>query len=168
MAGAPDLPGVVDAFNAAGARHIVIGGFAVIAHEHVRATEDSDLMIPDDDANDARVLRALDTLGARHMPGGEPVSGKDLEARAHLRVDCGDQGIVDLLREGETPLDFSSVEEGAITAEVRGVPIRFAGLESLVALKRLAGRVRDRQDLEALEEIHGPLPRRRLPGLDED
>jgi hypothetical protein len=165
VAGAPDLPGVVAAFNAPGARHVVIGGFAVIAHEHVRATEDCALMIPDDEPNDRRVLDAARALGGR--VGGRDVTAEDLASRAHVRLDCGDHGMVDLLREGVPPLDFESVESAAIRAEVRGVPISFAGLETIVALKRLADRPHDRQDLEALEAIHGPLPIQPLPGLDE-
>src|SRR5436190_21163328 len=91
MAGAPNLPGVIDAFNAAAARHVVIGGFAVIAHEHIRATEDVDLLIPDDRENDARVLMALLGLGARRTDGGA-VRLSDVSAREHLRADCREHG----------------------------------------------------------------------------
>lgn len=166
MAGAPDPTGVVAAFNSSGARHVVIGGFAVIAHEHVRATEDTDLLIPDDEANDVRVLDALQTLGARHVDGREVTLGQ-MSERDHLRLDCADHGLVDLLREGVPPLDFESVERAAIMAVVRGVSMRFAGLEALVAFKRLAGRPLDQQDLEALEAIHGRLPIQPIPGLDD-
>ena len=166
MPGAPDLPGVVGAFNASGARHVIIGGFAVIAHQHIRATEDVDLLIPEDEQNDILVLEALKALGARRMDARE-VTLDELSTTANLRVDGGEHGIVDLLHEGVAPLDFASVDDGAITATVREVPMRFAGLESLVAFKRLAGRPLDRQDLEALEAIHGPLPIRPIPGLDD-
>ena len=165
MAGPPDLPGVVQAFNDAGARHVVIGGFAVIAHEHVRATEDVDLLIPDERVNDVRVLDALRTLGAVRIDGSD-LRPDDVSKREHLRADCRDHGMVDLLREGVAPLDFATVEAGSIAAEVRGVAMRFAGLTSIVAFKRLAGRPRDRLDLEALEEIHGSLPIAPIPGLD--
>lgn len=166
MADAPDLPGVVAAFNASQARHVVIDGFAVIAHEHVRATEASDMLIPEDEANDGRVLDALRRLGARHIDGRE-LAATDLSKRPHLRLDCGAHGVVDLLREGASPLDFESVEAAAIKTVVRDVPMSFAGLESIVAFKRLAGRPQDRRDLEALEPIHGPLPIQPIPGLDE-
>ena len=163
----PDLPGVVAAFNAEGARHVVIGGFAVVAHQYVRATEDVDLLIPDDAANDARVVTALARLGARKRDGS-PIDPAEVGSREHLRVDS-DSGIVDLLRAGVAPLDFDSVDADAIEAVVDDVPIRVCGLATLVAFKRLAGRSRDRLDLEELEARHGgKLPRLRLPGLDDD
>jgi hypothetical protein len=163
--GPPDLPGVLSAFERAGARYVVIGGFAVIANEYVRATEDTDLLIPDDSSNHELVVRALDDLGARVTRSGESVDAALIARRSHLRLDS-DRGIVDLLKEGEPPLDFATVLAGSLEAEIRGVPTRFAGLASLVAFKRLANRVKDRQDLEALREIHGELPIQPVPGLD--
>ena len=79
-----------------------------------------------------------------------------------------DAGLVDLLRAGASPLDFDSVDAAAIEATVDDVLIRVCGLASLVAFKRLAGRSRDRLDLEELRERHGGvLPLLDLPGLDE-
>jgi hypothetical protein len=162
----PDLPRVAAAFNDAGARYVVIGGFAVIAHQYVRATEDVDLLIPDDEANDERVVAALERLGAKQRDGA-PVSAEFVGAREHLRIES-DAGLVDLLRAGASPLDFASVDAEAIEAPVDGVPIRVCGLASLVAFKRLAGRLRDRLDLEELRERHGgELPLLDLPGLDD-
>ena len=40
----PDLAGVVADANAVGLEHVVIGGFAVIAHGYFRATKDSDIL----------------------------------------------------------------------------------------------------------------------------
>ena len=42
---APDLVGVVTAANEAGLQYVIIGGFAVIANQYVRGTEDVDLLI---------------------------------------------------------------------------------------------------------------------------
>lgn len=73
-------------------------------------------------------------------------------------------GPVDLLREGEPPLDFKTVSDAAIRLDYHGQPARVASLASLVAFKRLADRPRDRLDLAELERIHGPLPT--WPGSD--
>lgn len=163
----PDLPRVVAAFNAEGARHVVIGGFAVVAHQYVRATEDVDLLVPDDPANDARVIAALTRLDARRRDGSA-IELADVSLREHLRVDS-DAGLVDLLRAGVAPLDFDSVDADSIEAVVDDVPIRVCGLATLVAFKRLANRSRDRLDLEELEARHGgKLPRLHIPGLDDE
>jgi hypothetical protein len=43
----PDLDGVVADANSVGLPYVVIGGFSVIANGFVRATKDSDLLVPD-------------------------------------------------------------------------------------------------------------------------
>ena len=125
----PDLPRVVAAFNAEGARHVVIGGFAVVAHQYVRATEDVDLLVPDDPANDARVVAALARLGARKRDGSAIEPADVGGARAPARR-AATPGLVDLLRAGVAPLDFDSVDADAIEAVVDDVPIRVCGLAS--------------------------------------
>lgn len=59
----PDLAGVVADADAVGLEYVVIGGFAVIYHGHVRATKDSDLLVPDGADADAAVLRFLERIG---------------------------------------------------------------------------------------------------------
>ena len=107
----PDLDGVVADANAVGLDYVVIGGFSVIANGYLRATDDSDLLVPDGAPSDRRGCRG-------------------------------------------------------INAEVGGEQAGVAGLRSIVGFKRLAGRSRDRTDLEELEAFHGELPINPIPGLD--
>ncbi len=68
---------------------------------------------------------------------------------------------------GAAPLDFAAIDKAAITTEIDGVSIRVAGLEHLAALKRIAARPHDLDDLRALEEVHGaPIGRLYLPEID--
>jgi hypothetical protein len=60
----PDLPGVVADANASGLEHVVISGFAVIAHGYIRATKDPDLLVPDGPGADQAILRFLERIGA--------------------------------------------------------------------------------------------------------
>jgi hypothetical protein len=53
----PDLDGVVADAKAVGLPHVVIGGFAVIAHGYLRATKDS---VPDGPEADEAIVRFLD------------------------------------------------------------------------------------------------------------
>ena len=146
---------------------MVIGGFAVIAHDYVRATEDVDLLIPADEANDARLKRALTALGAVWADSGASLAARDLTGRPHSRL-LTRSGLIDLLREGDPPLDFATVAAGAERAELGAGEFLIAGLKSIVSFKRLADRPRDRLDLEELRARHGELPLERLPGVDED
>lgn len=161
----PDLEAITSAFLEAEARFIVIGGFAVIAHHYVRATEDVDFLIPSDDENDRRCLKALHALGGVRKQDDTDLTEDMLIGKPHLRV-LTSAGLVDLLREGVAPLDFQTAWGGAIGSDLGNGPFRIAGLRTLVALKRLSGRPRDHNDLAELEAQHGPLPETPLPNVD--
>jgi hypothetical protein len=161
----PDLAGVVADANAAGLPYVVIGGFSVILHGYVRATKDSDLLVPDGAEANAAVLRLLERIGARTFRDNRRLSQEDVDAGAHLRVNSR-HGIIDVMRGGLPPLDFETVFERAELVEWKGEKIRFASLLSIVGFKRLAGRPQDRLDLSELEALHGSLPIDPIPGLD--
>ena len=146
---------MVTAANRAGLPYVIIGGFAVIANQYVRGTEDVDLLVPEDRTRDATVLEFLESIQAHR--NGQPITAAVLETAETLRV-ASRCGPVDLLRGGAPPLDFKTVSESAIRLNYHGQPALVASLASLVAFKRLADRPRDRLDLIELERIHGPLP----------
>lgn len=161
----PDLDGVVVDANAVGLPYVVIGGFSVIVHGFVRATRDSDLLVPDGSKADEAILRFLDRVEARRAGDDGPIAAGDLPDTDHLRV-ISRHGLIDILRGGVAPLDFETVAENAIEVEVGGEPAPFASLRSLVGFKRLADRGQDRVDLEELERVNGELPIDPIPGLD--
>jgi len=161
----PELDVAAGAMVRAGARFVVIGGFAVIANRFVRATEDIDFLVPDDAENDLRVLAALRELDAVRQRDEEPLRDEHLIGQSHLRAITG-AGVIDVMRGGLPPLDFETVAAEAMQADYDGLAFPIAGLRSIVAFKRLAGRPQDRQDLERLAEIHGELPEGPVPGLD--
>lgn len=161
----PELDVAAPALVAEGARFVVIGGFAVIANRFVRATEDIDLLVPDDPANDRRVLAALTKLGGVRHRDGAKLRDEHLLGQAHLRART-DAGLIDIVRGGLPPLDFDTVSARAIRADYGGVELLVAGLRSIVGFKRLSDRPQDRNDLLALTEIHGDLPIEPIPGVD--
>lgn len=161
----PELDVAARAMVRAGARFVVIGGFAVIANRFVRATEDIDFLVPDDDENDRRVLEALRALNAVRHRDEELLRDQHLLGQSHLRA-ITDAGVVDVMRGGLPPLDFETVAAEAMRADYDGLEFPIAGLRSIVGFKRLAGRPQDRQDLERLAEIHGELPEGAIPGVD--
>ena len=163
----PDLDGVVADANTVGLQYVVIGGFSIMANGFVRATKDSDLLVPDGPETDEAILRFFDRIGASRLRDGKVLTGEDIADAHHLRVDSH-HGIVDVMRGGLPPLDYDTVVKDAIDAEVGSQPARIAGLRSIVGFKRLAGRPQDRRDLEELEALHGELPIDPIPGLDTD
>ncbi len=160
----PDLDGVVADANEVGLPYVVIGGFSVIANGFLRATRDSNLLVPHEPEIDHAVLRFLDRVQAKRLVDGEDLTDSDMGTR-RLRVRSR-HGIVELMRGGPPPLDYETVAANAIDAEIGGQSTRLAGLRSIVGFKRLAGRPRDRRDLEELEALHGELPIDPIPGLD--
>src|SRR5438034_10249691 len=80
--------------NEAGAKYIVVGGFAIIQHGFARATEDIDLLIDTSSENFARVKSAM--LG---LPDGavRDVNAEDFQECLVVRV--GDEFVVDLMRQ---------------------------------------------------------------------
>lgn len=161
----PDLAGVIADANAAGLKHVVIGGFSVIFHGYIRATRDSDLLVPDGEAADAAILRFLELADARRWSDEKGLTIEDVAGAEHLRVNSR-RGMIDLVRGGAPPLDFDTVFDRAETTEWEGQVIRVAALPSVVGFKRLARRPQDQIDLEELTGIHGDLPLEPIPGLD--
>jgi hypothetical protein len=161
----PDLAGVVADANASGLEHVVIGGFAVIAHGYFRATKDSDILVPDGAETDDAILRFLDRIGATRFSDGKVLTVDDVAGAHHLRVDSR-HGVIDIMRGGLPPLDYETVAAGAVEGSWRGSPFRVASLPSLVGFKRLADRPGDRLDLEKLKVANGELPIDPIPGLD--
>jgi len=161
----PDLDGVVADANAVGLPYVVIGGFSVIAHGYLRATKDSDLLVPDGSDADAAILRFLDRIEATRLNDGLVLGPADIAGSHHLRVNSR-RGVIDIMRGGLPPLDYETVAEDAVEIKAGDELAPFASLRSLVGFKRLAGRGQDRLDLENLERVHGELPIDPIPGLD--
>ena len=162
----PDLAGVIADAESVGLPHVVIGGFGVIYHGYIRATKDSDILVPDGEDADGAVLRFLERSEGRRLHDGKALELSDVGTAEHLRVSTR-HGIVDILRGGPPPLDFETVAKQAEETDWEGQTIRVASLASLVGFKRIANRPRDQLDLAELEAIHGALPIEPIPGLDQ-
>lgn len=114
----PDINGVVADANAVGLKYVVIGGFSVIANGYLRATKDSDLLVPDGPETDH--LR----VNSRHgivdiLRGGLAPLDYDTVANEAVAVDIGGQlapvaslrSIVGFKRLADRPRDRNDLEE---------------------------------------------------------
>ena len=148
----------------AGVDFVVIGGFAVIAHGYLRATKDIDIVPRPTAVNRGKLERVLMSIDARPLEEGDlrademPIQW-GLGALAHggnwaLETDHGRVDILQYIDRVEVVASYSELRDKALEADVPEVGlVRFAALEHLELMKRVAGRPQDLNDLAQLEDI---------------
>ncbi len=124
-----DVVRICRALNASGARYLLIGGFAVIAHGAGRFTKDIDLLVDDAPENVALVKRALAVLA-----DNAAAEIADDDVRRHVVVRVADEVVVDLMGRA-CGIDFAEASVDAETFEREGVAIRVASPHTLIRLK---------------------------------
>ena len=87
-----DLIRICRALNDAGARYVLIGGFAVVAHGASRFTKDIDLLVDEAPENIARVKHGLSILA-----DNAAAEVADSDVRDHTVVRVVDEVIIDLM-----------------------------------------------------------------------
>lgn len=143
------------ALSEAQVEHVVVGGFALIAHGVVRSTLDLDLVPDPAEPNIARLVAAIGSLGG--FPHGErdtPVTAGLLGRSFNMRFET-DAGQMDVLLADQYRRLYPDLRRRAVTAEVEGLEIRVVSRNDLIRLKAGTGRDRDLLDigdLLALEE----------------
>lgn len=135
--------------------YIVIGGFAVIAHGHVRATKDVDFVASRAPVNLRRLAAALGELNAR-LRGVDaellpvlPTNPDDLGAGGNWTM-VTDAGWLDFMNDVPGGTDYHQLRARSVLVELGDVQIRIVGLDDLIGMKRAAGRPRDLADIAAL------------------
>lgn len=150
----PDFKELLRCFNSAGARYLILGGYAVNFHGCHRNTKDIDIWVAIDPANAQRVSEALIKFGFAAegvlpekftQPGNVYSFG-----RAPTRVD---------ILTSPTGIDFADSWKSRIEFEIDGVTIPFISLDHLRANKKASGRPRDIADLAALADASSRKPK---------
>lgn len=153
---------IFSALNDAGADYVVVGGLAVILHGYLRATADLDLAIGLSHDNATRGMRALASIG---LEPRLPVPLDDfadankredwLRNRNMLVFPLWDPGnplrSVDVFI--DEPVDFKDLLADSVSKDLDGVPVRIASISHLIEMKRRAGRPRDLEDIDKLQQI---------------
>jgi hypothetical protein len=134
-----DLVALCRALNEQAARYLIVGGFAIIHHGYLRATEDIDLLLDGDLENQARVKKALETL-----PDKAILELGDDDIRDYTVVRVSDEILVDLMI-AACGIDYAEASKSIETAEIHGVPIPFASIHLLLRMKQTT-REKDAED----------------------
>lgn len=150
-----DLKTLIRALNEKGADYLLIGGYALFAHGHHRATADIDVLVPASREAGRKVREALMVLPDQAAKDLDP---DWFEEGENIRV--ADAFVVDILLNacGET---YETLQRYAETIDLDGIPIRTIDLEGLLRTKqtRRDKDVADRAVLErALEAIRRKAP----------
>ncbi len=144
-----DFRDLLVCFADAGADFVIVGGFAVAHHGHVRATKDIDVLVRPIHENAIKVMRGLVAFGA---PIQALHIGADDFARAGKVVQLGVPPLrVDLLT-SVSGIDYEDAVVEASTIDVDGRVVRLIGLDALIKNKRAAGRPQDLADVAQLEK----------------
>lgn len=148
----------------AGVDFVVIGGFAVIAHGYVRATKDIDIVPRPTTENRDALERTLLSINAQpieqvdlrpdEMPVQWGIGALSGGGNWALRTDYGRVDILQYIDRVEVVETYSGLWDEAIEADIPDVGVvRFASLQHLELMKRVAGRPQDVNDLAQLEAI---------------
>lgn len=143
--GLDDFDVIVAALNRRGAEYMIIGGFAVVFHGYVRATEDMDLFVRPTEENARRVVAALEDagFGCPELTAGVFTADNGISiGEAPVTVD-----ILARLPGVSFEEAWGRRETGAFGAETAC----FISREDLIKNKRAVGRPRDMDDVRELE-----------------
>lgn len=132
--------------NAAEARYLLVGGYAVAFHARPRFTKDLDLWIDRSPANAARVWKALASFGAPL----QDLRPEDL-TRAEVVFQIGvPPNRIDILT--DLPgVDFEAAWPHSVPTTYGDCAIQVLARADLIRNKRLVGRPQDLIDVEELE-----------------
>ena len=143
-----ELFAVTEALRKGGVRYALCGGLAVVIHGYPRLTQDIDFLAKEVDLE--RIQHLLLPLGYSIVAGIIPFDvGTDKERRIFRisKIVEGEVFTIDFILTGSL---FEEIWLAREQFEVQGRKIIVVSLDGLREMKRLAGRLRDQDDLEHL------------------
>jgi len=142
-----DFRDLLEAFNDAGVRYLIIGGYAVIKHTEPRFTKDLDLWVATDTENSEKVYAALSEFGAPI----EELSPSDFADRDAFFTMGLPPNRIDIMFD-LNGVDLGQVWERRVQGMFGDVPVHFIGRDDLIANKESVGRLQDLADAEKLRQ----------------
>jgi predicted nucleotidyltransferase len=151
-----DAPAILKQMSDHQVQFVLIGGLAMIAHGSAYITKDLDICYSRTQKNIGQVATAFAPLHPylRGAPPGLPFRFDAATIQAGLNFTLTtDLGDVDLLGEVSGIGAYQQVFGQSIERKMYGLTIRVLSLEGLIAAKKAAGRIKDRNHLLELEEL---------------
>jgi predicted nucleotidyltransferase len=151
-----DIPAIVRVLGDAAVDYIVVGGVAANIHGSARTTLDIDVVYSRTAANVERLTAALSPYQPylRGAPPGLPFTFDPATVNRGLNFTLTTTlGDIDFLGEVAGGGGFEQLRPHAESVELEGRQCLVVSLEKLIALKRAAGRGKDREVLAELEAL---------------
>ena len=156
-----DFERLLSALTRSGVEFIVIGGFAAAAHGSAHITVDLDVVYRRTADNIGRLAQALEPLDPylRGAPRGLPFrfdTNTILQGLNFTLVTLA--GDLDLLGEATGGGTYEALLPHSDLRDIDGLECRFVNLQTLIRLKRAAGRPRDLERIAELEALQQEEP----------
>jgi predicted nucleotidyltransferase len=151
----PDLAKILKQLADHHCRYVMIGGMAAVMHGSAVITYDCDLAVYFDSENRANLVEALRPLHPRPLrwKGGRPFEFDEKCIVGPWTLLQTDAGRVDLIVRLAGVDSFDGLYERSICDDFQGVPIRYAALDDLIAMKDHANRGKDQANVLYLKGI---------------
>lgn len=141
-----DTEGLLKSLNAHGVEYVIIGATAFPVHGYSRATLDIDVFIRPTRDNAGKTRTALKSFGYDMSDAtvSEMLSHKILIRQYTVETD---------IHPFVKGADFEEIWKRKIPGKIGEAEAYFASLDDLIAMKKAAGRARDKEDLRILMKI---------------
>ncbi len=151
-----DAPTILRQLNDHQVKYVLIGGIAMRAQGSAHVTDDLDICYSRSPDNVRKLAEALEPLHPylRGAPMGLPfrLDAPTILAGLNFTLTT-DRGSLDVLGEVKGIGTFEQVDAQSEPRTMFGLPVRVLSLDGLLASKKAAGRLKDRNHILELEEL---------------
>ena len=123
---------IIDAFNKNNVEYIIIGGYAVILHGFLRATEDLDIIIKLSSENVAKLQHSLKTV--YDDSDVDLITYEELAIYPVIRYGTPDNFYIDIISSIGELFSYEKIEKN--TKVIDGIKLSFASASSLYEMKK--------------------------------
>ncbi|MET7255564.1 nucleotidyltransferase [Dyadobacter jiangsuensis] len=143
-----DFQDFLKSFNECEVEYILVGGYSVILHGYSRTTGDMDIWVRKTSENYRRIANAFEQFGMPLFDMTETnfLHNPQFDVFTFGRVPVS----IDLITKLKG-LEFEEAYKNAADHAVEGLKIRLIHYKDLITAKKAAGRPRDINDIENLE-----------------
>jgi len=128
--------------------YLVIGGYAMAAHDEPRYTKDLDIWVKPEEENSEKVIAAIREFGFESLK----LTKEDFLS-SNVFVQIGFAPVRIDVTSDISGITFDEAFAGRKLVEVEGIIVPVIGIEALIKNKLASGRLQDMADVEKLKKV---------------